>query len=119
VGPAAKAPLGVAKAIWEHAAFLRGKEEEEQVLCNLIRDVIGNPFRALPPLPPATLAWNDGTVVKLATAIYENRRFEDMPVLADALEEAGCDQPDLLSHLRGPGQHVRGCWVVDLLLGKS
>jgi hypothetical protein len=55
----------------------------------------------------------------LAQGIYEERAFDDLPVLADALEEAGCDQPDLLAHLRGPGPHVRGCWAVDLLLGKG
>ena len=51
--------------------------------------------------------------------MYESRGFAAMPVLADALEEAGCDSPDILTHCRGDGPHVRGCWVVDLVLGKS
>jgi hypothetical protein len=55
----------------------------------------------------------------MAQAIYEGRRFADLPVLADALEDAGCADAALLGHCRGPGEHVRGCWVVDLLLGKG
>ena len=65
------------------------------------------------------LLWNDGTVRKIAQAIRSADRMADLPVLADALEDAGCDDADLLAHCRGPGPHVRGCWVVDLLLGKS
>ena len=85
----------------------------------LLRDIFGNPFRSPPPLPPAVLAWNDGTIHRLAQAIYEERAFDRLPVLADALEEAGCHDPDILAHCRQPGEHVRGCWVVDLLLGKE
>jgi hypothetical protein len=51
--------------------------------------------------------------------MYYPRDFSPMPILADALEDAGCDSPDVLSHCRGPGPHVRGCWVADLVLGKS
>jgi hypothetical protein len=65
------------------------------------------------------LAWNDDTVPKLAQAIYEERAFDRLPVLADALEDAGCTNEDLLVHLRGPGPHLRDCWALDLLLGKS
>jgi hypothetical protein len=65
------------------------------------------------------LAWNDGIVPKLAQAIYDDRVFDRLPILADALEEAGCTNADILNHCRQPGEHVRGCWVVDLLLGKS
>ena len=56
---------------------------------------------------------------KLAQAIYDARAFDRMPQLADALEAAGCDNRDILDHCRSGGEHVRGCWVVDLLLGKS
>jgi len=76
------------------------------------------PFRPAPAVDPSWLAWNGGTVAKLAAAIYDGGRFADLPVLADALEEAGCDSPDLLRHCRGGGGHVRGCWLLDLLLGK-
>jgi hypothetical protein len=58
------------------------------------------------------------TAVALARGIYEDRAFDRMPILADALQDAGCDNEDILDHCRGPEPHVRGCWVVDLLLGK-
>jgi hypothetical protein len=84
-----------------------------------VRDVFGNPFRPRPAIEPEWLAWNDTLVRKLAQSIYDERRFADTPVLADALEDAGCDDADLLEHLRGPARHVRGCWAVDLLLAKD
>ena len=71
------------------------------------------------PNKPAWLSWNGGTVAGLARSVYDERRFADLPILADALEEAGCDNAELLTHLRGPGPHVRGCWALDLLLGKA
>jgi hypothetical protein len=64
-------------------------------------------------------SWRTEVVVGLAAGMYESRDFAPMPVLADALEDAGCAAPDILAHCRGPGPHVRGCWVVDLVLGKS
>jgi hypothetical protein len=90
--------------------------------CQFLRCILGNPFR------PATVspAGQTPQVVALAQAAYEQRELPAgtldlarLAVLADALEEAGCDQADLLGHLRGPGPHVRGCWAVDLLLGKQ
>jgi hypothetical protein len=84
----------------------------------LYRDIIGNPFRKVPVLKE-WLAWNDRTVVKIAQAIYEERAFDRMPILADALEEAGCISADILDHCRQPGEHTRGCWLLDLVLGKS
>jgi hypothetical protein len=86
--------------------------------CDLLRDVLGNPFR-LARINQACLTWNDGTIPKLAQGIYDDRAFDRLPILADALEDAGCDNADILAHCRGPGPHVRGCWVVDLILGKS
>ena len=83
-----------------------------------IRDIVGNPFRPV-AVSPTCLAWNDGTVRKIAQAIYDDRAFDRLPILADALEDAGCDDADILAHCRSGGEHVRGCWVVDLLLGKS
>jgi hypothetical protein len=78
-------------------------------------DIFGNPFR------PATFdpAWRTNTAVSLARQTYESRDFSAMPILADALQEAGCDNTDLLDHCRCSGPHVRGCWVVDLVLGKA
>jgi hypothetical protein len=96
----------------------RVREAERSRQASLLREIFGNPVRPT-PVVPAWLAWNDGTVVKLAQAIYEERGFDRLPILADALEEAGCADADLLGHLRGSGPHVRGCWAVDLLLGKG
>jgi hypothetical protein len=77
----------------------------------------GTRFRPM-DLNPAWLAWNDGTVVKLAKAIDAGRRFADLPILADALEQAGCDDEGILAHCRSGREHEKGhCWVVDLLLG--
>jgi hypothetical protein len=84
-----------------------------------MHDVFGNPFRPLPTVTCDWLAWNDGTVRRIAERVYEQQRFEDLPVLADALEDAGCSHQNLLEHLRGRGPHVRGCWAVDLILGKE
>jgi hypothetical protein len=67
----------------------------------------------------AWLAWNGGAIPRLAQTIYGQRAFERLPVLGDALEDAGCADRDVLDHCRGDRPHVRGCWVVDLLLGKE
>ncbi|MBL8796889.1 MAG: hypothetical protein JNM56_23510 [Planctomycetia bacterium] len=80
-----------------------------------LRDIFGNPFRPVTADP----AWRTSTVVSLAQAIYDERAFDRLPILADALEDAGCDHADMLNHCRQPGDHVRGCWVVDLLLQRG
>ena len=80
---------------------------------------ISSPLPLRPALNPDWLAWNDGTVPRITQAIYDERAFDRMPVLADALEDAGCTDRAILDHCRQPGPHVRGCWVVDLLLGKE
>jgi hypothetical protein len=87
--------------------------EERQ--CATVRDVINNPFRPV----VFDSAWRSESVSALAAGVYTDRAFDRLPILADALEEAGCDHPDILNHCRGPGPHVRGCWVVDLVLGKE
>jgi hypothetical protein len=84
-----------------------------------VRDLFGNPFRPAPVIDPGWLAWNDDTVAKLARANYKCRRFADLPILADALEEAGCADAAILAHCRSGSEHVRGCWVVDLLTGRQ
>jgi hypothetical protein len=81
-----------------------------------LRDIFGNPFR------PAAFdpAWRTSDVLLLARGIYEDRAFERMPILADALQDAGCDSADILSHCSdATAAHVRGCWVVDRVLGKE
>ena len=96
----------------------RERDQEWSRQTTLLRELFGNPFR------PATVAfawlgWNDRTVSKLAQGVYDDRAFDRLPVVGDALEDAGCDNADILDHCRQPGQHVRGCWVVDMLLGKE
>ena len=88
-------------------------EREKQA--SLLRDILGNPFR------PVTLdpRWLTSNVIDLAQAIYQERAFEKMPILADALMDAGCDSDEMLKHCRCDSLHVRGCWVVDLLIGKQ
>ncbi len=81
---------------------------------NLLRCIVGSPFRPVACDP----SWRTSAAVSLAQAIYAERAFDRLPILADALEEAGCTHPDVLTHCRGDGPHARGCWVVDLILGK-
>jgi hypothetical protein len=102
--------------------FLERERREE---CDLLRDLLGNPFRPA-AVDPAWLTWGDGLVARLAHAAYEERLLpaglldnDRLAVLADALEEAGCGEPQLLGHLRGGGTHYRGCFAVDALLGRS
>jgi len=83
----------------------------------LLRDIF-RPFRPA-TVDSAWLRWNDGAVAKIAHGIYTDRTFDLLPILADALEEAGCTDPAILDHCRQPGEHVRGWWVVDLILGKE
>jgi hypothetical protein len=85
----------------------------------LVRCLFANPFRPLPDIDPAWLSWDDGAVRKLAASILAERRFGDLPVLADALEEAGCADEAILRHCRDGGEHALGCWVLDRLLGKG
>ncbi|MDB5310207.1 MAG: hypothetical protein JWO38_4409 [Gemmataceae bacterium] len=98
-----------------------GRPEEEPdpaefaFQCRLIRDIFGNPFRPAAFEP----AWQTSTVVSLARQMYEARDFGPIPILADALLDAGCDSQEVLDHCRGEGPHVRGCWVLDLILGRE
>jgi hypothetical protein len=87
-------------------------------LCDLLRDIVGNPFQRV-IIDPSCLSWNEGCLGKMARDIYDARRYEELPVLADALEEAGCTNQDILAHCRQGSEHARGCWVLDLLRGRS
>jgi hypothetical protein len=104
-------------ALYPLWVFNDGAQRSWEVL--LLRDIFGNPFRPIPSVPPVWLAWNDSTIQKLAQTIYDEHAFDRLPILADALEEAGCTNADILNHCRQPGEHVRGCWVIDLILGKE
>jgi hypothetical protein len=101
-------------------------QAEWQGQCDLLRDLFGpRPFREV-RIDARWLQWDDGMVRKLAQSAYQDRLLpggalapDRLAVLADALEEAGCGDEELLGHLRGPGPHVRGCWVVDFCLGRA
>jgi hypothetical protein len=106
------------RSSWDyHIARSPGRDEAEFAAKEqLLRDIFGNPFRPVAFDP----AWRMDTAVSLARGTYDSRDFAAMPILADALQDAGCDDADILAHCRDPHQvHVRGCWVVDLVLGKE
>src|SRR5262245_48542124 len=108
------APLCIAVSSVQ-AAYTWREDAECPELASLIREIFGNPFRPVVFSPD----WCDSTAVALARQMYESRDFSAMPILADALQDGGCDNSDILDHCRGSGPHVRGCWVVDLVLGKG
>jgi hypothetical protein len=91
---------------------------ERKAQSSALRDLIGNPFCPL-TVDPTWLAWNNGAIPMLARTIYDDRAFDRLPLLADGLVAAGCTNEDILAHGRSGGEHVRGCWVVDLVLGKT
>jgi hypothetical protein len=104
----------------------RSYEVEQAAQCVLLRDIFRNPPRPSSPIPPPVLAWNDGTILRIAEGIYQERRMPEgtldtarLAILANALLDAGCDNEDILAHCRSEGPHVRGCWVIDLILGKQ
>lgn len=103
-------------ATWALSAVGAGYWREELTAqCELARCVLGNPFR------PATAGpWRESVAVgQIVRVIADEGRFSDLPILADALEDAGCDDEDILKHCRGGGPHGRGCWVIDLVLGEE
>jgi hypothetical protein len=89
--------------------------EESAAQVQVVHCIFGNPFRPVTFSPE----WRTDTALSLARVMYDSRDFSAMPILADALQDAGCDSAAVLDHCRGPGPHVRGCWVVDLVLGKE
>lgn len=120
------APFGINHCLQMASCDERGRTltAVRAAQADLVREVVGNPFRPVAFSP----SWRTDTTVALARQMYESREFSAMPILADALQDAGCDNPDILSHCRdekagggssAQGGHVRGCWVVDLVLGKE
>jgi hypothetical protein len=110
------AEFHLSEAVREAMRAIGSGESEQAALVALIRDIFGNPFR-----PPVEFfpEWRTDTVIAIARTMYASRDFSGMPILADALQDAGCDSEDILTHCRGGGPHVRGCWVVDLVLEKE
>jgi hypothetical protein len=120
VGCAANAAVVAIGSVAYRRAEIRSETEaaegiEAAIQAALLRDIFGNPFRPVAFDPD----WRTSTVTALAKQMYGSRDFSAMPILADALQDAGCDSDDILDHCRGAGPHVRGCWVVDLVLGKE
>jgi hypothetical protein len=114
IGPIGLIDAAGRAAVYSHCASAP-ENDDFAVEIALLRCTFGNPFC------PVTLdpAWLTSNVASLAQAIYDDRAFDRLPILADALEDAGCTDAAILEHCRGPGPHVRGCWVVDLLLNKE
>ena len=100
----------------EYPDLRRGQDAEERILTNVLREIFGNPFRSV----TFADAWRTTDAMMLAKGVYAEKAFDGLPVLADALQEAGCDADELLDHLRDTSAtHVRGCWALDLVLGKE
>jgi hypothetical protein len=108
-----------AKAVESGLEIKVGWNKRQVIHCDLLRELFGErPFRE----PSTRYAWlnrQGDAVGRLAAAIYADHAFDRLPILADALEDAGCTDAAILDNCRGPGPHVRGCWVVDLILGKQ
>jgi hypothetical protein len=104
----------MAHRLWSFWDF-RDDEELHAIGAPIVRDVFGNPFR------PVTMdrRWLTSTVIDLARVIYDEQLFERLPILSDALLDAGCDNEDMIDHCRTEAGHVKGCWLLDLLLGRS
>jgi hypothetical protein len=93
--------------------------EEMDYQLRILREIVGNPFRLNDAITRARGAWNDGVVQTIAAGAYDMRDYRSLPLLAEALEDAGCTDAELLGHLRSHGPHVRGCWALDLILSKD
>lgn len=98
---------------WEPAPSEEAGKAILAAQCDLLREIFGNPFSPV----QWSKQWQDPTVTKLAEVIYRDQKFEDMIILSDALEDAGCDEPEILSHCRGDSRHVPGCWLIDRIRG--
>jgi hypothetical protein len=117
-GHRAGSAVGISVSASEDSEVIRiARRSESRTQADLIREIFGDPLRP-PEIDPAWLTWNGGTIPGLAQSIYQERAFDRMPILADALEEAGCAEATLLSHCRDGSGHVRGCWALDALLGR-
>jgi hypothetical protein len=107
--------LRFGREYWSNEQWRIVRDELRVPLASIVRDIFGNPFRPVSFSPD----WRTSTTVAIAQGMYELRDFSPMPLLADALQDAGCEVSEIIDHCRGPGPHVRGCWVVDGVLGKT
>lgn len=99
-----------------HGHLASAKAVQPAMQAAVLRDIFGNPFR----LPAVNPSWQTSKLAELAQSIYDEQAFDRLPILADVLaEEAGCTNAEILAHCHEPGEHFRGCWVLDLLLGKG
>jgi hypothetical protein len=114
----AAVPFRSPRATGFETAWVTAYTAERIAQAALLREICGSPFH-LGSADPAWLVWNDGALRTMAQSIYRDQAFDQMPILADALEDAGCIDVDMLNHCRGPGPHVLGCWGLDLLLGRE
>jgi hypothetical protein len=114
-------PLLTPASDWKRAQAERARCQAEQRsrVCDLVREIFGNPFHPAVRVRAEVLNWSDGIARQIAVGVYEEGAFERLPILADALEEAGCTEDELLAHLRAPGVHVRGCWALDRILAEE
>jgi hypothetical protein len=129
-GPETDTGVAASNAVAEYARQVRRRPEEgaraaawaelkeQSAQCAVLRDLVGNPFQ-FRAVESSWLTQNDGAVRELAQVIGEGQAFDRLPILADALEDAGCTDAAILEHCRGPSPHVRGCWVVDAILGRQ
>ncbi|MGF1583089.1 MAG: hypothetical protein ACFCD0_27530 [Gemmataceae bacterium] len=101
---------------WSAAAYTF-RRVSNKLAVDQMREIFGNPFQPT-TIEPRWLTFNNSIVLQLAERMYDNNDFVEMPILADALEEAGCEDETILRHCRSGGTHARGCWVIDLLLSK-
>jgi hypothetical protein len=111
-----ESPVEAARAAALHAGKVIG-ETSGPLLCGLLRDVFGNPFR--PVVPEPSWMGRDGGIKLLARSLYDDRRLADLSALAEALTTENCREATILEHCRGPGPHVRGCWVLDILTART
>jgi hypothetical protein len=107
---------GRAVGAWAYMAGLTHEELKRHT--DVLREIAGNPFADI-HLDRALLGWRDGTIPKLAQACYDANDFSTLGILGDALEEAGCNERAILEQVRSEQTHYRGCWLVDLILGKK
>jgi hypothetical protein len=106
------------RAVDAWANMIGLSKNEQQQMAEILREIVGDPFVET-HLDPALLRWHDGAIPIIARSCYDSGDFSQIGILGDALEEAGCSDRAIVEHVRNSQNHYRGCWVVDLILGKK